>query len=78
MSKGEELEGTAFTFCKAATLVALSGKWALPVCAGGAALFYVLAYRHGKKDTRCVLRYPLLIAAFWGFIAVASLWHKLT
>jgi len=77
-TRGEVLESTAFTLCKAATLIALTGRWALVVAAGGATVFYLLADYHGKKDTRCLLMKPKLIAAFWGGIALASAyfqWH---
>ena len=73
-TRGEVYEGLAFTFCKAATIVLLTQKFALPVASGAAALFYVLADRHGKKDTRCTLRVPLLIAAFWGAVCLVSLY----
>jgi hypothetical protein len=73
-TKGEIYEGIAFTFCKAATIILFTQKFALPVAAGAAAVFYILAEVHGKKDTRCILRVPLLIAAFWGAIAAASLY----
>lgn len=73
-SKAERYEGTAFTFCKAATIILLTQKFALPVAAGAAAIFYVLAYRHGARESRCILKWPLLIAAFWGTIAAASLY----
>jgi hypothetical protein len=73
-TRGEVYEGIAFTFCKAATLVLLTQKLALPVCAGAAAVFYILADVHGKKDTRCLLRRPRLIAAFWGAVSIAA-WY---
>ena len=73
-SKGEVYEGIAFTFCKAATIILLTQKFALPVAAGLAAIFYVLATLHGKKNTRCILKIPLLIAAFWGTVSLASLY----
>jgi type IV secretory pathway VirB3-like protein len=71
-SRGEAYEGIAFTFCKAATVILVCQKLALPIAAGLAALFYLLAYAHGKRDTRCWLRKPLLIAAFWGGVAVVA------
>lgn len=70
---GERYEALAFTFCKTATLVLLTQKFALPVSAGLAAMFYILAQVNGKQDTRCILKHPVLIAAFWGSIAVCSL-----
>ena len=73
LTKGEQYEKIAFTFCRAATIVLLTGKYALPVASGAAAVLYLLAHRHGKTDTRCILGRPLVIAAFWGAICIASL-----
>ena len=73
-TRGEVYEGIAFTFCKAATIILLTQKFALPVAAGLAAVFYILAEIHGKKDTRCILKEPLLIATFWGAISLVSLY----
>lgn len=70
---GEKLEGAAFTFCKAATIILFTGRFALPVAAGLAALLYAAAYAKGKHDTRCILRRPLLICGFWGTIGALSL-----
>ena len=70
---GEVYEGIAFTFCKAATLILLTGRFALPVAAGATAFFYALTYRAGKNDTRCILKKPLFIAALWGVVSVVSL-----
>ena len=68
----EKLEGIAFTFCKAATICAIAGRFAIPVAAGLSAAFYIAAFLKGKQDTRCILRIPLLVAGFWVF--VAGLW----
>ena len=75
--RGEVYERLAFTFCKAATIILLTQRFALPVASGAAAIFYVLADRHGKRDTRCILRVPLLIAAFWGAVCLVSLYATL-
>lgn len=72
-TRGEVYEGIAFTFCKAATIVLFTGPFALPIASGAAAIFYILAYRAGKNDTRCILKRPLLIATFWGIISLVSL-----
>jgi hypothetical protein len=48
--------------------------FALPVAAGAAAVFYILADWHGKKDAHCILRVPVLIAAFWGTVSLVSLY----
>ena len=76
-TKGEVYERIAFTFCKAATIILLTQRFALPVAAGAAAVFYVLADRHVKTDTRCALRVPLLTAAFWGVVCLVSLYLTL-
>jgi hypothetical protein len=73
-TKGEIYEGIAFTFCKAATIILLTQRFALPVAAGAAAAFYILADIHSKKDTRCILKKPWLIAGFWGTVCVVSLY----
>ena len=52
-SAGEVYEGLAFTFCKAAVIILFTQRFALAVAAGAAAVFYVLAYRHGQRTTRC-------------------------
>jgi len=74
---GDKYEGIAFTFCKAATIALLAGPFVLPVAAGAAAVFYLLAWYNRKRDTRCILQMPLLIAAFWGGISLVSLYLKL-
>jgi hypothetical protein len=71
-TRGEVYEGIAFQFCKVATVALIAGRFALPVAAGLCAVFYVLAWRNGKRDTRCVMRHPPLIAAFWGVVSVVS------
>ena len=73
-TRGQKLEGVAFQFCKVATVALILGRWTLPVAAALAAVFYVWAWSAGKRDTRCVLRYPLFIAAFWGVVSVAAFW----
>ncbi len=70
---GQRYEKLAFTFCRAATICLLAGRYALPVAGGLAAAYYLAAYRHGVRESRCVLRYPILIAAFW--IAVIAIWY---
>jgi hypothetical protein len=70
--RGQRYEGVAFQFCKVATVALIAGKYALPVSAVLCAAFYVLAFMNGKRDTRCIGRYPLAIAAFW--LAVAGVW----
>ncbi len=71
-SSAEKFEGLAFTFCKAATIILIAQKFALPVASGAAAVFYMLAYLNGKHDTRCFMLYPPLIASFWSLVCVVS------
>lgn len=70
--KGEALERLAFTFCKIATFSLLAGRFALPLAAAGAAVFFALAHWSGHKETRCLGKHPLLISAFW--IVVFAIW----
>ena len=77
-TRGEVYEGIAFQFCKVATVSLLAGRFVLPVASGLCAAFYIAAFVKGKRDTRCVLRYPLLISAFWGIICIVSLAFILT
>lgn len=76
-TKGEMYEGIAFTFCKAALLILLTQKFALPVASGAASIFYVLAVVNGKKDTKCWARWPLAIAFFWAVVCAVSLAARL-
>jgi hypothetical protein len=69
-SKGEVYEGIAFSFCKAATVALIFAKFALPAAALLCATFYVLAYISHKRDTRCVLGPPLVVAGFWVMVAL--------
>ena len=74
LSRGEAFEKLAFTLCKIATFALFTGRFALPLAALGAAAFFALAHLNGKRDTRCLFKHPLLIAAFWSAVAVAWAW----
>ena len=71
-TKGETYEGIAFQFCKVATVALLAGRFTLPVASGLCAIFYIFTLANGKHDTRCFLRNPWILVAFWGAISVAS------
>jgi len=77
-TRGEVYEGIAFQFCKIATVSLIAGRYVLPVAAGFCSAFYIAAYLKGKKDTRCYLRYPLLISGFWGIVAAIAFFVILT
>ena len=74
LSRGEAFEKLAFTLCKIATFALFTGRFALPVAAMGAALFFGLAFWNDKRDTRCLFKHPLLIAAFWLAVAIGWVW----
>ncbi len=76
-TKGQKLEGVAFQFCKVATVALICGKYTLQIASALAAVLYLFAYLNGKRDTRCVLKYPLLIAGFWASVCGASIWWML-
>lgn len=74
LSRGEAFENLAFTLCKVATFALFTGRFALPLAALGAATFFLLAHFNGKRDTRCLFKHPLLIAAFWALVALGWVW----
>ena len=71
--KGDIYEGIAFQFCKVATVALICQRFTLPIAAGLCCLFYVLAFANGKRETRCVLKNPLLVGAFYGLVAAGSI-----
>ncbi len=72
-SKGEKFESIAFNFCKAATIALFTGRFTLPIAAGMATIFFLLAEFNGVHNSRCILKRPLVIACFWGWICAAWL-----
>ena len=76
-TRGEAYERLAFSFCKVATVALLTGRWCLPVASGLCAGLFLMAWASGKRDTRCLLRSPLLAAAVYGAVCVASVWWNL-
>ena len=72
-TRSDKLEGVAFQFCKIATVSLIAGRFTLPVASGLCSVLYGAAFIFGKRDTRCVLRYPLLLFVVWGLVAVASI-----
>jgi hypothetical protein len=65
----------AFQFCKVATVAVLAGRYVLPLAAGLASILFVSAYAKGKRDTRCIGKHPLLIAAFWAVVCGLAIWR---
>ena len=72
-------ERVAFGWCKVATMLLLTaplGRFALPVVALLTSALFVGAYVRGARESRCILKRPLLIAAFWGIIGAVLLWRQ--
>lgn len=76
-TRAEVFEGLGFSFCKVATVALLTGRWCLPVASGLCAGFFLLAHLGGKRDTRCLLRHPLLAALVYGAVCAGSIWWNL-
>jgi hypothetical protein len=65
--QGRMYEGWAFTFCKAAFLVLVLGRYSLLALSGLAAAFYTLAALKGHRDWRCWAK-PPWVTLFWATI----------
>jgi hypothetical protein len=74
-SSGEKFGRLAFAYCKIATVSLILGRFALPVACALSAGFFIAGWIKGKTDTKCVLKYPLPIAALW--LTVLALWLAL-
>lgn len=72
LQRGEAFEKIAFSFCKIAFFCLLTQKFALPLSALLAAIFFGLAVWNGKNDTDCWAKKPVFIALFW--LVVAGVW----
>jgi len=68
--RGRELEGYAFTFCKAAFLALLFAKYTLLVTALAAVVLYIAAAAYGVREWRCFVKPPWVVVFF---AAVAAL-----
>lgn len=72
----EKWERAAFGWCKVATMLLLTaplGRFALPVVAFVTSGLFVTAYVKGARESRCILKKPLYIAAFWGVVGLILL-----
>lgn len=75
--QGQQYEGWAFTFCKAAFLVLLFQRHALLALSGLATLFYTLAGLKGVKQWHCWAK-PPWVTLFWGAVFAWQIWVLLT
>ena len=71
-SAAEKLDSLAFQFCKIATVALIAGKYTLIVAAGLSSVLFVWAYAKGKRESKCFLRFPLLIAGIWALVVAWS------
>jgi hypothetical protein len=74
LERGKELEGYAFTFCKAAFLALILQRYTLLVCALAAAALYIAAAEHGVREWRCFVKPPWVVIAF-GVVAAGEAWR---
>jgi hypothetical protein len=76
LTPAEKYERLAFTFCKMGTVGLMAWILTPPlfvlVVAVVAVALYARAFTLGLVRSRCVLRKPLLIMAFWSVVAVAD------
>jgi len=70
-ARGKEIEGYAFTFCKAAFLALLFSKYTLLVTAVAAVVLYLAAAGYGVKEWRCFVKPPWVVI-FFGIVAAAQ------
>jgi hypothetical protein len=67
--QGRQMEGYAFTFCKAAFLVLLFRQYSLFALSGLAAVFYVAAGLKGVREWRCWAK-PPYVTIFWAAVCL--------
>jgi hypothetical protein len=72
LARGEELEGYAFTFCKAAFLALVLQRYNLLGTSLAASVLYVMAARYGVKEWRCFVKPPWVVVIF-GVVAAAEI-----
>ena len=71
LQRGKEIEGYAFTFCKAAFLALLFGKYAVLALSAAAVVLYGVAYVGGVREWRCWVKPPWVVL-FFAAVAAAQ------
>ena len=61
-ARGAELEGYAFTFCKAAFLALIFQKFTPIATSGIAVILYIVAAMYGVREWRCFVKPPWVVA----------------
>ncbi len=77
--RGATVEGWAFTFCKAAFLSLLFGKYAVLVLSLAAMVLYISAYGLGVRTWRCWAKPPWVVIFFAIVVLVQAyflFWHS--
>lgn len=67
LRRGSDVEGWAFTFCKAAFLALIFQRYTLLATAGIATVLYIVAAGYGVREWRCWVKHP------WVTIALAAI-----
>lgn len=70
--QGRALEGYGFTFCKAAFLVLIFGRYSLLALSGLATVFYLAAMASGVREWRCWAKPPWVVI-FWAIVFTGQL-----
>jgi Na+/H+ antiporter NhaD/arsenite permease-like protein len=76
LARGRELEGYAFTFCKAAALALVLRRFTLIATSLAALICYVLAARAGVREWRCFVKPPWVVG-FFGIVVTVEGLHLL-
>lgn len=71
--RGKEVEGWAFTFCKAAFLALLCGRYAVLVLSLAAVVLYSASYVMGVREWRCWVKPPWVVI-FFAVVAAAQMY----
>lgn len=69
--RGIELEGYAFTFCKAAFLAFVLRRYTLLGTSGAAVVLYLAAQRAGVREWRCFVK-PPWVTLFFTAVTIAE------
>jgi hypothetical protein len=72
--QGRMYEGWAFTFCKAAFLVLIFGRFSLVALSGLATVFYIFASLRGNTEWRCWAK-PPWVTIFWAAVFAYQVAH---
>jgi hypothetical protein len=72
LARGKEIEGYAFTVCKAAFLAFLFGRYAVLVLSIVAVALYGAAYAFGVREWRCWVKPPWVILVFAAIAVIAA------